>query len=65
MSTNHTANTLQLFTIISPFATMFVHVAFKYTIRFTAELVEIFATMSVLVNVDDNTVLAGHRMDRC
>jgi len=29
MSTESTDNTLQLFTIVSPFATMFVHVTFK------------------------------------
>jgi len=60
MSTKSTANTQQLFTIISPFATMLVHATFKYRIRSTAERIEIFSMMSVFINVDDNPVLTGH-----
>ena len=60
VSTKSTGYTLQLFTIKSPFATMFVHVTFKNTSRFTSERVEIFSVMSIVVHIDGDLVFAGH-----
>ena len=60
VSTKSTGYTLQLFTIKSPFATMFVHVTFKDTSRFTSKRVEIFSVMSIVVHIDGDPVFAGH-----
>ena len=60
MSAESTRNTLQLFTIIIPFATMFVHVMFKLSSRCTSKRVEIFSIMTIVVDVDCDPVFTRH-----
>ena len=58
--TESTGNALQLFVIVSPFATMFVHVTFKWSTRCNSHGVKVFAVMPIVVNVDGNPVFTSH-----
>jgi len=60
MTAESTRNTLQLFTIITPFATMFVHVMFKLSCRCSSKRVEIFTIMTIVVDVDCDPVFTGY-----
>jgi len=60
MSTQSAGDTLLLFTIVNPFATMFVHVTFKYVSRCTSERVKILSATTVVVHVDCNPVFTRH-----
>ena len=57
MSAKSTRNTPQLFTIITPFATTFVHVMFKLSNRHTPKTCSI---TPVIVHVDNNLVFTSH-----
>ena len=60
VSTKSTSNALQLFAIICPFATVFVHVAFKCSSRSTSERIKVFSITTIVIHVDSNPVFAGH-----
>jgi len=60
MSAKSARNTLQLFTVIRPFATMFVHVTFELSSRRTSKRVEIFSVMSIIVDVNGDSVFTRH-----
>lgn len=60
MSTKSTSNTLQLFTVKSPFTTMFIHVAFECSSRSTSERIKVFSITSIIIRIDCNPMFAGH-----